>query len=47
MIAHAHGYYYFEISVSDSTFAVGFPSHDTAQEWLDCMLDVAGIRRCS
>jgi hypothetical protein len=43
VIAHAHGYYYFDISVGDSTFAVGFPSHDAAQEWLDCMLDVAGI----
>lgn len=42
VIAHAHGYYYFEITGGDNTFAVGFPSHDDAQEWLDCMLDAAG-----
>lgn len=42
MIANAHGYYFFEIRNGSDTCAVGFPNAETAQEWMDGMLDVAG-----
>lgn len=42
-IVHAHGYYSFELQNGDFVCSIGFPTAEDAQEWLDCMLDAAGI----